>query len=312
MSGTPGYHREPQLSLSPSEVVFEWDIGTFVENIAINSNDDIFVTIHNQKKVALITRNPSSGKYEASTLAEFEKPPAGIAISSGGGVYVASSEIGVPGGSIVHVDKNGVQKEIVAIPDALFLNGFTPLSDKIAFVVDSLLGKIYKINLEDQSSVTWIQDTALTKISDVPLLPGINGIKVYNNFVYFTNTDRAQIYRIPILPDGTAGQIELVADEFRGDDFAFSENGNLYVTTHIHESVVRLTSSNGERATIAGPQEGLQGSTAAAFGQTEGNRETLFVTTTGGIINPSDGVIRNAKLVKINVGERGLKFGPLI
>lgn len=56
---------------------------------------------------------------------------------------------------------------------------------------------------------------------------------------------------------------------------------------------------------LAGLDEGMHGSTSAAFGRTEADRRSLYVTTTGGIIGPIDGRVREAKLVCLDIGVEG-------
>ena len=59
------------------------------------------------------------------------------------------------------------------------------------------------------------------------------------------------------------------------------------------------------RATLAGPEQGMVGSTACAFGRAPGDEKALYVTTDGGFLIPHQSGIQDAKLVRIEVGERG-------
>lgn len=127
---------------------------------------------------------------------------------------------------------------------------------------------------------------------------------MFGDKVFVTNTDRALILEIPLNPDGSAGGINVVAEGLRGDDMAFDALGNLYVTTHIHNSLVRL-SPTGERVAIAGPEQGMPGSTSCAFGRRADDRDQLYVTTTGGLIMPFEGRPQEAKLLQASVGQRG-------
>jgi hypothetical protein len=68
--------------------------------------------------------------------------------------------------------------------------------------------------------------------------------------------------------------------------------------------VVRLDLS-GTRATVAGPDQGAVGSTACAFGRTAGDAHALYVTTDGGLVAPYQGVVQQAKLLRLDVGEAG-------
>src|SRR6266404_1505507 len=107
-----------------------------------------------------------------------------------------------------------------------------------------------------------------------------------------------------IQPDGSAGAIEIAAGRLCADDFAFGMSGSLYITTHPEHTLVRLNPS-GARTTLAGPEQGMVGSTACAFGRAPGDEKALYVTTDGGFLIPHDSGIQDAKLVRMEVGESG-------
>jgi hypothetical protein len=113
---------------------------------------------------------------------------------------------------------DGSIRECLRIEEAIFLNGLTPLRPGTALTVDSLLGAIYEIDLKGRTARRWFQHEQLTKCSDEPMLPGVNGIKVFGDKVFVTNTDRALILEIPINPDGSADDIKVVAEGLRGCD----------------------------------------------------------------------------------------------
>ena len=96
----------------------------------------------------------------------------------------------------------------------------------------------------------------------------------------------------------------MIAEQLHGDDFAFGESGSVYVATHAEQTVVRLRPDGG-RETIAGPHEGVAGSTACAFGLRPEDRKSLYVTTNGGLRYPYRGQIEDAKLVRLDVGWHG-------
>ena len=77
------------------------------------------------------------------------------------------------------------------------------------------------------------------------------------------------------------------------------------VTTHPEHTLVRLDPS-GARTTLAGPEQGMVGSTACAFGRAPGDEMALYVTTDGGFLIPHESGIQDAKLVRMEVGESGL------
>ncbi len=136
----------------------------------------------------------------------------------------------------------------------------------------------------------------------------MNGVRSFGG-TYFTSTERALILRVPVTPGGDAGVVEALAARFVGDDFALDVDGHLYVATHVHNQVQRL-STKGERlrAREARRRECTDPS-PAAFGRAEADRRSLYVTTTGGIIGPIDGQVREAKLVRLDIGVEGAPPG---
>ena len=115
------------------------------------------------------------------------------------------------------------------------------------------------------------------------------------------------IVRVPIRSDGSAGAVETVWRDIIGDDFAFGESGSLYVTTHPAHTLVRIDPS-GKRTTIAGPDQGMVGSTACAFGAAPGDENALYVCTDGGFTVPHERGVEDAKLVRFELGECGYRL----
>ena len=295
---SPAEHRQPPFSLVPTKVIKTWPIGTFIENLCVLDGGSIVVSVHSAQTLEHVQTDGTS-----TVLAKMPLPATGLA-AAGDGVYACGGTIGTPTGYVWHIGLDGSIRECLRIEEAIFLNGLTPLRSGTALTVDSLLGAIYEIDLKGRTARRWFQHEQLTKCSDEPMLPGVNGIKVFGDKVFVTNTDRALILEIPINPDGSAGDIKVVAEDLRGDDMAFDALGNLYITTHIHNSLVRLRPT-GDRTAIAGPEQGMPGSTSCAFGRRADDWDQLFVTTTGGLIMPFEGQPQEAKLLQVSVGQRG-------
>ena len=171
--------------------------------------------------------------------------------------------------------------------------------------MDSIVGVVIAIDLRTGASHVVVEHETLTKISDEPMLPGANGIKFGTDGLYITNTDRALVLKANLDASGVpTGVVDVVAESLRGDDLAVADNGDLFITNHIHNTVVRLT-PDGQRFAVGGPEQGMAGSTACVFGTAPGSTTSLFVTTTGGIVMPLDGVVQEAKLVRLDVGVAG-------
>ena len=299
MAEQPAAHHDVDLQPVPSKVIATWPVGHFLENIAILPDDDFVVAVHNRRELHRVGRDGTHRLFASLPVS-----PAGL-IAAEDGVFLVGGEPGEGPHQLLHVDLHGQVEKSIAIPDTLFLNGFTPAMRGRAFAVDSLKGVVIEIDLQTGSSTVVLHDERLAKVSAEPMLPGANGLKTGKGALYITNTDRALVLRAPLDSSGKLeGSLEVIAENLRGDDLALDVDGTLYITNHIHNTLIRLR-QNGERIAIAGPAQGMAGSTACIFGIGEEDRACLYVTTTGGIVMPLDGVVQEAKLVRLDVGVAG-------
>src|ERR1700674_922878 len=89
------------------------------------------------------------------------------------------------------------------------------------------------------------------------------------------------------------------------ENLAIDAEGAVFVTVYSHKRVDRYDPATGARTTLAGPEQGMVGSTACAFGRAPGDEKALYVTTDGGFLIPHKSGIQDAKLVRMEVGESG-------
>lgn len=297
LSGQPAPHRDDPLDPVAHQIVTTWPPGTFVENLAPLPDGDFVVSLHSRRELARVGRDGSR-----STLAHLPVSPVGIVVD-GDRLVVGGGEIGTIPQTVFTVGLDGHVQPLVEVPDSLFLNGFTPARAGFVYCVDSLLGVVFEIDLAAASARVVLHHDLLGKISADPMMPGVNGIALGDDALWLTNTDRAVVLRAGLGADGLDGSIDVAAEHLRGDDIALDEHGSVYVTTHIHNTLVRLD-PDGRRVALAGPEQGMHGATACAFG-VGADDTALYVTTTGGIVMPIDDVPREAKLVRLDVAVRG-------
>lgn len=300
MVGQPATHFAVDVVPVPHSVIATWPVGTFLENIAVLDGGEFVIAVHNRRE---LHRATSSGEHHPWVTMPVS--PAGM-IAHDGGVSVVGGEPGVGPHHLYRVTSAGVVHDRGPIPSTLFLNGFTPGPPGTGYAVDSIAGAVFAIDLDTGESRAVLRDENLQKISAEPMLPGANGIKATPDALCITNTDRALVLRAPLDLDGTpVGSVEVVAEHLRGDDLAIGSDGHLFITNHIHNTLIRLNPSRGECTAIAGPAQGMVGSTACAFGTAPDEHASLFVTTTGGVVMPLDGVVQEAKLVRLDTGVTG-------
>jgi sugar lactone lactonase YvrE len=271
------HHDGGETFLVPAETQACFPIGTFLENIAISASGDIFLTSF--RDGAIIRRTPD-GTQEI--FARVDGSVSGIVTTPDGGLFVCSRQPHGPE-SICHIDAHGQIEKWLDLPDARFLNGMTRLSDQVLLVADSFTATIWWVDIPHHQVSPWLSHEMLSQRSPQSQIPGPNGIKVFAEAVFVSNSDQATVVRIPVLEQQQAGTPSIYASNLILDDFTFDEQGHLYGTTHPLNIVVRLA-RNGTRLTIAGPEQGVSGCTAAAFGTVEGALHLLYVVTDGGAL----------------------------
>jgi hypothetical protein len=301
----PPPHDAAQERIVPAKLVTSWPVGTFVESLVAAADGRLIVSVHSEQELVWV--DPASGKKDS--LARLPHSPTGLSIL-GEHLFVSVGEPGQRGWTILAVQRDGAWRKVVDLPEALFLNGSTPFRGSSILVVDSILGRAIEIDTRTGAVHTWFHHPLLAKITDEPMIPGVNGVKVFQGHVYFTSTDRAIVLRVPVTASGEPGEPEVLAERFVGDDFAIDVDGNLYVTTHVHNQLQRL-SPDGERTVLAGTSAWMNGATAAVFGRRADDRRALYVTTTGGIVAPIDGEVREARLVRLDVDAEGASVSGL-
>ena len=307
----PAAHADPRIDVStlpqdggpvervPSETVATMERGAFLESIAVRPDGTILFT---EGTNHAIYRLDLGG--EPTVWHESELEPTGLAIDVDGTVTVTGHDSnGVP--SLFVFQGDGSLDRAIPVPDAGFVNGATFVAPGIALVADAKGGRIFRVDLKAGEIAVWLEDERLApdpKRNE--LLPGANGVKVNDGYAYVSNTSRMTLLRVSLIgPDLSPGEIETVAENVVLDDFALAADGTVYGTTHIYDTVVRIE-PDGSVATVATAEDGVVGSTAAAFGTGE-RAQTLYVVGDGGVYLDPDDVVP-PKVVALDVSEDGL------
>jgi sugar lactone lactonase YvrE len=297
-TGLPPIYANTPVELAPSQLITSFPVNTFLENLAISSDGTIFVTNHEAGQIVRIT--PDGRQH---IHASFEGKVSGIAFTSDGGLVVSgwnAESVSV----VVHVALDGTVETLVTLPEAMFLNGITPLSTNRYLMADSYRGAIWLFDLAQPQASIWLEHPLLARSTPESVIPAVNGLKRFGNVLYVSNTEKMLLLRIPLNTTGEPGNPEIFVEQTNIDDFAFDVEGNLYGATHIYDSVVRIT-PDGETTTIAQAEQGVTGSTAVAFGQQESDRTAIYVTTNGGMFLPPPTGVVAANVVRLEVGKAG-------
>jgi len=287
------------VELVPNRQIATFPTNTFLENIAVAPDGTLFITSHEAGEIIRLPVNGTPSVY--ATLAG---KVAGLALTSDGALLVSGwNQSNVP--TIFQVLPDQRVETLATLPDAMFLNGITPLADDRYLIADSYRGAIWEFDLSERSARIWLEHPLLARSSADSVVPAVNGLKQFEGTLYASNTQQMLMLRIPIDAQGAAGEPEIFVEQTNIDDFAFDAAGNLYGSTHIYNSVVRI-SPDGEITTIAQAEQGVIGSTAVAFGRAAGDQTGIYVVTNGGMFLPPPTGVVPAEVVRLEVGETGL------
>lgn len=300
-AGLPPIFENTPVNLVPTQQIAEFPANTFLESIAIAPDNTLFITNHFEGKVIRIS---SAGQ---AIHAEINGKATGLTFTPAGDLLLTGwDEQGTS--TIFKISPQGTVETLLTVPEAIFLNGLTHLTGDYYLIADAYRGAIWELDARQQTIRIWLEHPLLARTAPDQELPAVNGLKCFDNVLYASNTQKQQLVRIPIQANRQPGEPEIFVSQVNIDDFAFDRVGNLYGTTHIYNSVVKITPT-GEISVIAEAEQGMTGSTALAFGRVEGDRTGIYVVTNGGMSLPLPTGIAPAQVVRLEVGVEGF---PLI
>ncbi len=202
----------------------------------------------------------------------------------------------------------GARTKVASAPPNALLNG-TIVDGETVLVTDSFFDVVWQAPISGSGQpVTVWKDDPLFKVPAGAPFPGPNGIAIFHGAAYVAVSDTALIVKVPILPDGSAGQATVHAQLAVGcDDFSFDVLGDIYCTSDPFETVTRISSAGVETVLLTGA-DGLDGPTSTYFGFGEEGR-TLYITNGAFPFFPGTG--NGPSLLKVQLDVTGYHFPPL-
>ncbi|MFD4505940.1 hypothetical protein [Streptomyces sp. NPDC058457] len=159
----------------------------------------------------------------------------------------------------------GTPEQIAQLPADSLPNGLA-LDEKrgVLYAADSALGTVWRVPESGGTPTAWAAGPELAGLPSATGF-GANGIKVHQDAVWVTNTDRGTLLRIPVGADGSAGAAETRATGLTGvDDFVFPGHSDLVLAALNPSNEVALVSPDGSHGSVLSVQEGLSNPTSLA------------------------------------------------
>jgi hypothetical protein len=274
-----------------TEAVAQWPPGTFLENLALDSDGESWLVTSPFNHTVYRVRADGS----TQTAAEFDQWVTGI-VSHPQGPLAAVGTQGQPGWRLHRVTDAGAQP-VYELSGVLFANGMT-WADGRLLVVDSARSVVCAVDTQTGTSSVWLDHPLLVpRRPDAPM-PGINGIAEHDGWVVMTNTERGLVLRVPTDSAQPRRDLQVLAERLSGDDLTVMPDGRIMVATHTYHSVLCLY-PDGRREDIAGHDQGVAGPTAVAVGAE--SSPTLYVSTSGGLLSPPGDAVEPARLLRVDV-----------
>jgi sugar lactone lactonase YvrE len=297
--------------MAPTKTIFQFSKQpSWLENMAVRSSGNLLVTRMDVPELWEIDPTTGEGRSiisipSVSSLTGINELSDDIFAIGGGDYNFATGAVAGSYGLWV-VDLTGptpVVREVVSkMPDVALLNGTATLDASTVLAADSTNGIIFQIDVETGSYSVWLDDPALKPAPEAPFPLGVNGIKIHDNYAYFTNTTQQTVFRI-LLDENLkpSGSPETVVSGFLQDDCFIDAQGTLFVVTHPTNMVMRVR--DGEAEVIAGDYTSMDvaGGTACALGRGSGDTNVLYVCTSGANAMPVNGQTEPAKVVAITL-----------
>ncbi|KAM4057040.1 putative quinoprotein amine dehydrogenase beta chain-like protein [Hirsutella rhossiliensis] len=295
-------HHDSPSSL-PTKVLHQFPPPTWIENLAVRKNGHVLLTQLRPEAALLSLSRPWSQNPPVKLLHKFPSVNGllGIAEPSSDVFVVVGSNFSGSGAQVNGTaetwlvdfrsndyDRGPLVKHIAKHPDMAFPNGVAalPYVDHAVLISDSALGLVWRLCIQSGKAKVAVKLPEMAPVPGSPLQIGVNGIKVLDGYLYWSNTFAGKIYRIRIDQLGNPepkARPELVYREtgynLFVDDFAHDERG-FWATTNQLNTVFHVA-TNGKSSTVAGSKDSpiVARDTSCAFGRTRRDGKTLYVVT---------------------------------
>lgn len=184
--------------------------GRWAKNLAVRPNGNLIVVVLDKPEICEL--DPRVRLFEPVQLwtsQDSTDRATGIAQIGAKDIYIFT--VATKNGVLVHLLKPDDAEEpfklISRLEGAGQLNGLAVLSSKVLLAADTKLGCISSIDLDipaEGEELRVVKATTLLKDSTTQGLPvaglGINGLRYRDGYLYYTNTSKGLLARVPIDP----------------------------------------------------------------------------------------------------------------
>lgn len=266
--------------------------GEYPENIVAAPDGSITVSWLGSRtgygRSGLVRIAPDGSQTVLAILPDGSKV-GGLARAADGTLYFNNKSENADLAGFWKLSPGGTPERIAALPTNATPNGLAiDESTGRLYATDFALGLIWGASLTDGAPATvWYEDSRL--LPPTPGSYGANGLKLQNGELWISTTSAGVLYRLPISPLGTPGEMVAAVTGLNGiDDFSFIGNTGVIAAANNAGSRVDLIYPDGTTKTILSSADGLDGTTSTAvignklyannFGTSTGQPSTVVAT----------------------------------
>ncbi len=252
-------------------IAFNIAVGQLPENLTLAPNGGLDVVLNGAAEVVNVSHSggltvlgqlptPSDGGVNTPIL----KAPftAGIVRAPDGAVYTLYSTGNSALNGVWRLCPGQAPERIVPLPSGSLANGlaFSP-DGRNLFITDSALGVVWEAPTGGGTAHVWASGTPLQGTTSF----GANGLKVHNGAVWVSNTQNGTILRIPILWNGSAGNITVAYSGLTAvDDFQFVGGSDELLAALNAVNEVALVQPDGSSKIVLTSADGLENPSSIA------------------------------------------------
>lgn len=312
---------KPIQAQQDMQQIFAFSDDTFIENLHVLPNGHLLLSImrdYDQGDDLII--DPKDPQPAVKTVLTLEGSTGQTGIAPlGGGIYAISGGIHSPfrfelGSMSVYIFSlddatgSGTLVDTIPVPDTQMLNGMAaiPSSPHILLSADSIGGRIWRIDTQTKVVDVAVTDDQLGPDTDPdnPIPLGANGLKIIDDFLYFTNSAKGTFARFRIDTNGNKiSDIVTIAHNAKNftlagnayDDFAIDSKGNAYIS--MHPWTVNKVTPDGIQTTFIGGSNTttVKGPTSAVL---TNDGQSIYVATGGATI---DNQVYGGQILKVKL-----------
>lgn len=288
--GLPPIFESAPRKLVGAQTIAEFPRRTFLENLVVTETG-LIVTSHEDGRLLRIVPGRAP-----ETVAELPAKITGVAGDGAGGFVVTA--FGQAGKATVYrVSGAGQVQKTWTLDEGIFLNGIERIAPGRYLIADSYRGVVWSLDTAADRIGLWLKSPLLERADEKSPLPAANGIRRDGDSVLISNTARMTLLRVPVRPDGSAGEPLVWAEKVNVDDFAVLPDGSILAATHIYNSVVRIDPQRRVEV-LAEAAQGVTGSTSVALAR---DGRTAYVTTNGGMFLPPAGGVEPGRVIALQL-----------